>query len=255
MTAPLTLFGAETPAAGPYYTGSRATLYVGDCRQVAAQLEPRSMDLMLADPPYGVDWQSGWRKDTFDRMAGDDGSVDWPEVLGGMVTRLLRNHRHIYVFGYDANTLTGPCRLGSTAELVWDKEHLGPGDLSLPWGPEHERFAFGFYEWSKVNREKGRGRLSARLRQGSVVRAARPNSGQVRHPDEKPVALLRTLVEASSCPGETVFDPTAGVCSSGVAAVLAGRRWVGIELDERYAAIGAARLREAERIADLAEAM
>jgi DNA modification methylase len=238
----------------PYYAGPRATLYVGDCREIAAQLPARSVDLMIADPPYGVKWRSNYRAERFDAMAGDDGTVDWPAVLGGMVRTVLRNHRHVYVFGYEASQLAEPLNLGATADLVWDKQHHGTGNLEVPWGPEHERFTWGFYEWSTRNREKGRGRLAARLRQGSVVQARRPNSGQVRHPDEKPVALLRPLVEASSCYGETVFDPTAGVCSTGVAAVLAGRRTVLIESDLRYADVGVERLMAAERIADMAEA-
>jgi hypothetical protein len=192
----------------PYYAGRWATLYLGDCRDIAPTLEPRSVDLLVADPPYGVGWQSNRRSEKFDRMAGDDGSTDWPAALGAIGTRLLRNHRHVYVFGYGPDLLTEPLSLSGTAELIWDKEHLGPGNLELPWGPEHERFTFGVYNWSRVNREKGHGRLAARLRQGSVVQAKRPVSGQVRHPSEKPVPLLRALVEASSCLGETVLDPT-----------------------------------------------
>lgn len=238
----------------PYYAGPRATLYVGDCRDIAPLLPARSVDLLIADPPYGVNWRSGRRTERFDAMAGDDGTVDWPAVLGDMVRRLLCNHRHVYVFGYTPEQVAKHCDLGGTAKLIWDKGHLGPGNLELPWGPEHEEIAFGFYEWSSRNREKGSGRLAARLRQGSVIQATRANSGQVRHPDEKPVPLLRPLVEASSCYGETVFDPTAGVCSTGVAAVLAGRRWVGIEKELRYADIGVDRLREAERLALLGEA-
>ncbi|PWR10596.1 hypothetical protein DKT68_08535 [Micromonospora acroterricola] len=238
----------------PYYQSPRATLYLGDCRDIAPTLPARSIDLIIADPPYGVNWRSGRRTDQFDRMAGDDGSIDWPAVLGDMVRRLLRNHRHTYVFGYTPDQVAKLCDLGATAELIWDKQHLGPGNLSVPWGPEHERITFGVYEWSARNRDKGSGRLAARLRQGSVIQAARPNSGQVRHPDEKPVPLLRPLVESSSCLGETVLDPTAGVCSTGVAALLAGRRFVGFESDQRYADLGVERLIKAERIADLAEA-
>ncbi|MFY1686552.1 DNA-methyltransferase [Plantactinospora sp. WMMB782] len=241
-------------AVTPYYQGKRATLYVGDCRDIAPHLPARSVDLMIADPPYGVQWRSGRRTERFDAMDGDDGTVDWPQILGGLVRTVLRNHRHVYVFGYAPDQVAAPLNLGGTAELIWDKEHIGPGNLELPWGPEHERFTFGIYEWSARNREKGSGRLAARLRQGSVVRAARPNSGQVRHPDEKPVPLLRPLVETSSLPGETVFDPTAGVCSTGVAAVLAGRRTVLIESDIRYADIGVERLQEAERLAERMEA-
>lgn len=238
----------------PYYQGQLATLYVGDCREVGPSLESRSVDLLIADPPYGVGWRSGRRNERFDAMAGDDGSVDWPAVLGALVRRLVQNNRHVYVFGYGPDQLAEPLDLGGTAELIWDKHHLGPGNLELPWGPEHERFTFGVYHWSKVNRAKGSGRLSARMRQGSVVQARRVNGAAAhRHPDEKPVALLRTLVESSSCVGDFVFDPTCGVGSTGVAAVLAGRRFVGIELELKYADIAVDRLREAERIAQLAE--
>jgi len=241
--------------ADPYYQTPLATIYLADCRDIIPTLPARSVDLIVADPPYGVNWKSRRRAEQFDRMDGDDGLTDWPAILGGATRRLLRNHRHVYVFGYSPEQVAKPCDLGATAELIWDKRHIGSGNLSVPWGPEHERFTFGVYEWSTRNRDKGSGRLAARLRQGSVVQAARPNSGQVRHPDEKPVALLRPLVEASSLLGETVFDPTAGVCSTGVAAILAGRRFVGIESDHRYAAIGAERLRTAERVAEMAGAL
>lgn len=238
----------------PYYQGQQATLYVGDCRDVVPHLPARSVDLLIADPPYGVSWRSSRRNERFEAMAGDDGTVDWPSVLGGLVRRLLRNNRHVYVFGYGPDQLTKPLDLGGVTELIWDKNHMGMGDLELPWGSEHERFTFGVYDWSKVKRERGSGRLAARMRQGSVVQAARVNGAAAhRHPDEKPVALLRPLVESSSCTGDTVLDPTCGVGSTGVAAVLAGRRFIGIELELKYADIAVDRLREAERIARLAE--
>ena len=238
----------------PYYAGPMATLYVGDCRDVAPQLPARSVDLLIADPPYGVNWRSNRRSEKFDHMAGDDGLTDWPTVIGDIVRRLLCNSRHVYVFGYTPDQVAKPCDLSATAELIWDKEHHGSGNLQVPWGPEHERISFGVYDWSAKNREAGRGKLTARLRQGSVLQARRPNSGAVRHPDEKPVSLLRQLVESSSCAGDTVLDPTCGVGSTGVAAVLEGRRFVGIETDLRYADIAVERLRAAERIAEMAGA-
>lgn len=253
------LIAAEPPlavvrnASTPYYRGERATLYLGDCREIVPTLPRQSVDLLIADPPYGTRWQSGRRIERFDEMVGDDGSVDWPTVLGAITRHALRNHRHVYVFGYRPADLTEPLGLGGHCELIWDKGHLGPGALSAPWGPEHETFTFGQYEWSRVNRAKGSGRLSARLRQGSVLQAKRPNSGQVRHPDEKPVDLLLPLVESSSCRNDLVLDPTCGVGSTVVAAVLAGRRAIGIEMDERYLSIAVDRVREAERIAKLAE--
>jgi hypothetical protein len=237
----------------PYYQSERAALYLGDCREVVPALPRQSADLIIADPPYGTSWQSGRRAVPFDRMAGDDGSVDWPAVIANTMRHLLRNNRHVYVFGYRPEALQ-VLPASPLVEGVWDKLMMGPGALGQPWGPQHECITFGVYNWSRSNREKGSGRLAARLRQGFVLRVARPNSGQVRHPSEKPVELVRQLVESSSCLGDVVFDPTCGVGSVPVAAVLAGRRAIGIESDERYLSIAAERLRDAERIAKLAEA-
>lgn len=237
-----------------YYAGPLATLYLGDCRTVVPTLPRQSVDLLVADPPYGVNWQSGRRHERFDAMSGDDGLTDWPAILGEVTRHVLRNCRHVYVFGYRPEDLSA-MPLGATIEGVWDKSIIGPGALDSPWAPQHERIAFGVYNWSQRNRENGSGRLAARLRQGFVLCVQRPHSGQVRHPSEKPVALIRQLVESSSCLGETVLDPTCGVGSTLVAAVLAGRKAVGIDVDERYLSIAATRVREAERIAKLAEAV
>jgi len=205
-----------------------------------------SVDLLATDPPYGVNWQSGHRKAsaTFDPIAGDDGSLDVPGALAlGM--HALRNYRHVYVFGFAPDALTGPLRLSATADLVWDKEVHGMGDLSLPWAPSHERLTFGVHVRSAATRRDGR--LAARLRQGSVLHGRRANGpGVKRHPTEKPLALMRQLVESSSNVGETVMDPFAGAGATLVAAVLAGRHAIGIELDERYAETAAKRLRKAE---------
>lgn len=232
-----------------YFQSEHATLYVGDCREVCASLPRQSVDLLATDPPYGVKWQSGRRRERFDTITGDDGTLDVPGILGQVVNRVLRRHRHVYVFGYRPDELSEPLKLGGTAELVWNKNQVNPGNLSLPWSASWERVSFGVFTPSTANREAGSGRLAARLRSGSVLTFPRPNSRAAnRHPTEKPVPLMRALVESSSLAGETVLDPFAGSGSTLVAAVLAGRRAIGVELDERYAEIAAKRIEKAETI-------
>lgn len=223
------------------------TLYRGDCRDVLTEIPADSCDLLLVDPPYGVGWQSN-RGKNFDAIAGDGDTSVWAEAAPSAL-RALRRHRHAYVFG----GLPVPEQLVGPADLVWDKAMTGLGNLALPWGPAHESIGFYVYESSKANRDGGLGRLAARLRQGSVIRCPRPNAAAVtRHPTEKPVPLLRQLIESSSCAGEIVLDPFAGAGSTGVAAVLSGRRYLMIELEERYAEIAASRLAEAEALMDKA---
>lgn len=67
------------------------------------------------------------------------------------------------------------------------------------------------------------------------------------HPTVKPIALMRYLVRLVSRPGALILDPFTGSGSTGVAAILEGRRFVGIEMSEEYAEIAARRLMEAER--------
>lgn len=220
------------------------TLILGDARDPDTRPDGQ-YDLLCTDPPYGVKWESGWRAESFGQLQGDDGTLDVPGLLAEWVRR-LRNSRHVYVFGYRPDHLADQLCLGGTSELVWDKTHFGPGDLTKPWGPAHEPIAFGVRLRSQAARESGRGRLSARLRRGSVLTIARPAA--TRHPTEKPVALMAQLIESSTVRGDLVVDPFAGVGSTLVAAILSGRRAWGVEVEERYADIALDRIRRAEAL-------
>lgn len=220
----------------PYYEDELVTLYHGDCREILPDLPRDSIDLIVTDPPYGIDYLSN--RGNHDRIAGDAGDLDIGECLT-LACKTLRRGRHAYVFG-SPDLIGSP--LTAAVELIWDKQIVGMGDLSLPWSRSHEPITFAVYEPSKANRDKGYGGLAARLRQGSVLRAQRVQGrATLRHPTEKPVPLLRQLIESSSVWGETVLDPFAGVGSTLVAAVLEGRKAVGIEIDERYCEAAALR--------------
>ncbi|MGW0015513.1 DNA-methyltransferase [Streptomyces tendae] len=241
------------PAAAPVvaYQSDRVTLYRGDAAALVGTLP--TVDLLATDPPYGVRWNSGFNGGRFGKLIGDDGSLDVPGLLGALTRAHLRNHRHAYVFGYRPDQLTQPLQLVGTAELVWDKVNIGMGNLTLPWGPQHEKIAFGVHQGGKT--ATPRGGLTARLRAGSILRHQRPNgTGVNRHPTEKPVPLMAELIESSSRRGETVLDPFAGSGSTLVAAILTGRRAIGCELDPRYVEVAVSRLSKAERIADMSSA-
>lgn len=228
----------------PYYEGHGATLYLGDCLEVLDGLERDSVDLIVTDPPYGVSWQSGRRHIAFSLIRGDE-SVDVGLAGIAAAVRLLRPRRHVYAFG---KWNIGRLPLGGVCDLVWDKAIIGPGNLAIPWGPSHEPIMFGVHTPSAANRSAGDGNAAARLRRGSVLSYARRNSRAVRsHPTEKPVDLLRELIESSSRVGELVLDPFVGIGSTCVAAAVEGRGSIGIEIEERYLEVAAKRL-EAVRV-------
>lgn len=234
--------GEGRMSAAPYYEDADVTLYHGDCRDILPDLEPA--DLLVTDPPYGVNFRSNRRGDRFDFIAEDDDPTGMASLVGEAIRSNLKRYRHAYVFGpLDFGPLVAAGVVQDSVELIWDKQMLGMGDLSIPWASQHEAIQFLVAVKSKANVKKGEGRLAARLRRGSILSHQRPNSvGAKNHPTEKPVNLLRELIESSSCFGEMVLDPFVGSGSTLVAAKLEGRKAVGIEIDERYCEVAARRL-------------
>lgn len=119
--------------------------------------------------------------------------------------------------------------------LTWEKgEHVGMGDLSLPWKPNTEEIyvlGSGF-----VGKRTGSVLKSLAIA-GTVGQGA---LGTRHHPTEKPEALMAALI--TKCPPGTIADPFAGSGSTLVAAKSLGRRAIGVELEERYCEIAAKRL-------------
>jgi len=222
----------------PYYSDKWRAIYHGDCQEILTLLPKSSFDLLLTDPPYGVSYQSNARLVQMSRIAGDE-STDVAVSGVSLALGCLRNNRHLYVFGripLDKLPITAP------VELIWDKGSPSKGNMEITYGLSHEYIQFSTYVPSKANRGRGDGRLAARLRRGSVLRCPRLNSRAVSaHPTEKPIPLLRELIESSSLFGEIVLDPFAGSGTTLLAATLEGRFSVGIELEEKYCEIAAER--------------
>ncbi len=223
----------------PYYEHAGITIYHGDCREILPQLVEDSIDLIVTDPPYGVQWESNYRQKSFGAITGDH-SKEAGEVALGLCMPLLRNRRHAYVFGqFDFAGLP----ISDVVELIWDKGNIGGGDLSLPWAKQHEYIQFFASCKSWKNYTNGQGRLTARLRKGSILSHPRLNALQVAdHPTEKPIMLLRELIESSSRFDELILDPFMGSGSCAQAAALEGRKFCGIEIEEKYCEIAAKRL-------------
>jgi hypothetical protein len=224
----------------PYYEHDGITLTHGDAREIAAEIG--TVDLIVTDPPYGMKWVSG-RGVQFGAIVGDDGETSIADFLRP-VLKPLRRGRHVYCFGAkDFADLP----ISGVQELIWDKGIISLGNLECPWGLAHERILFGVYNLSATDRKRGGGNLAARLRKNSILRCDRLHSEQVKnHPTQKPVAILRELIESSSMIGEIVFDPYAGSGSTLIAAQMEGRKAIGIEIEERYCEVAANRLRHAE---------
>lgn len=228
------------------YESNLVTVYHGKAELLLPVMPKESFDLILTDPPYAADWQSNRRAERFEKIAND--TADDRDLVKSIITecvRLVRQHRHLYVFG-PKDVLEGQ-KVSEVVDLVWDKGTLGSGDVTSVWGPSHEPISF------TVSKHRHAGKAGAttvptRMRRGTVLSYTRPTGRNVRHPSEKPVGLLRELIESSSRQGETVLDPFAGVLSTAVAAILAGRKAVVVEEREQYVELGIERIKKAEAV-------
>ena len=225
----------------PYYKGPSGVIYLGDCTQILPDLD-EDVDLIVTDPPYGIKYKSPLREIPFGDIAGDE-STEVGEVAISLAIKKLRSDRHAYFFGKWTFDLAKKY-VSSPVELIWDKDMPVVGNVKSPWWKQHEYIQF-CTRTSSGQRVK-RGGLTAKLRKGSVLRHKRPNATAIRHPTEKPVSLLRELIESSSSMGETVLDPFLGGGSTALAAALEDRRFIGIELEERWCELAAKRLDEFE---------
>lgn len=194
----------------PYYDDGTVTIYHADCREILPSL---AADVLVTDPPYGIDFRSGW---TGSNIAGDTDTTLRDDIL------VAWGGRPAIVFG-----AAGEAKLAdSVATLVWHRPGSGMGDLTLPWKPDFELihiFGAGF---------------AAPTRGPGVLRDV--FRGAALHPHQKPLGLMRDLV--SKCPPGVVVDPFAGSGSTLVAARDLGRRVIGVEVAEHYCEVAVRRL-------------
>jgi site-specific DNA-methyltransferase (adenine-specific) len=200
-----------------------------DCREVIAGLGDGTVDLLLSDPPYGMDFKSG-KNDYWNRIEGDtrDATVDLLDEVFSTVQPKLKPDAHIYVFG-------NPNEVGSVKPifekyftlkniLVWDREIHGMGDLRT-YSRCYDVIFFGYNgTWKDLNG----------TRDPDILRFPRVAPGELVHPTEKPAGLLQYIVKKSSVEGDLVFDPFAGSCSTLTAAYELGRNSEGCELETQY---------------------
>ncbi|MUO85588.1 DNA-methyltransferase [Agrobacterium vitis] len=210
----------------------KCILYLGDCIDIAPVIEKG--DVLLTDPPYGINYKSGHnsgRKGDGKVMARKDG--DFRPIQGDNVPFnpeiLLSLGLPSIIWGANHfNHVLAPRRRW----LVWNKLC---GKTSLPSGSDVE------LAWCS---EAGPDRIFDHLWRG-IMRAGEENivhSAKL-HPNQKPVALMSWCL--SFLPAGTVIDPFMGSGTTGVAAVRAGRPFVGIELDDGYFDIACDRVAKA----------
>lgn len=182
-----------------------------------------SATVMVTDPPYGIAYESGQESSLPRSIAGDEDCSLRDHVAFMWNTGV----RPALMFG----SWRRPAPEHTRMALVWDKgPALGMGAIDLPWKPSWDLI---FVIGKGFTGHRGGGVL----RYPPVQSLAR--NGRT-HPHEKPVPLMRDLIQ--KCPPGGVFDPFAGTGATLVAAKSLGRTAIGVELDETYCQKAAERL-------------
>lgn len=216
-------------------------LILGDCRDVLPTLG--KVDAVVTDPPYAIPTIVATGRETV-RSIGDLSIVEtafrvyfdqWSELIGdkGRIFTFCDGTSYPVMFR---------CSFGrfSSALLVWDKGQIGMG---REFRKSHELI---LHSW-----KKGTPIFSDGVGRADIIKCKPVESGYRTHPAEKPVALLLDLIRVC---GDTVLDPFMGSASTGVACVLAGKKFIGCEIEPKFFDIACRRIEDAYKQPRLFEA-
>jgi DNA modification methylase len=202
------------------------TLHHGDCLEFMRTLPDGSVDAVVTDPPYGIG-ESGRKNATRSNVAAarDYGDYKWDAVRIDRVAfdEMRRVSLHQVVFGgnYYTDYLTP-----SSSWIVWDKKNTGDfADCELAWTSHKKAVRKFAWMWNGMIKQQPEERF---------------------HPTQKPLALMKWVIENYTKPDDVVFDPFMGSGTTGVACVQTGRHFIGCEIDAGYFAIAQKRIADAQ---------
>ena len=221
-----------------YYEQERCQLYLGDARKLDA-VKDRSISMSILDAPYGVNYVSGHRQESFEPIIADE-SFPYSLLHDTLYEcqRVMRNSTAIYVF---CQFNTYPKLLPLVQEafrfknlLVWAKDNWSGADLKGDYARQYENIIFA-----------GKGRHILRgERPTNILPFKRVDGASLVHPAQKPVPLLEYLISKSSDFGNTILDCFCGSGSTLVAAINTGRKAIGVDIEERQLEIAKQRIKQ-----------
>ncbi len=205
-------------------------VYFGDNMVTLAKMPDETVDLVLTDPPYAINYASNRRtKQPKFKHLQNDKNGDWIPKFVREAYRVLKNDRHFYCFcrhdtypQFVQATLEAGFKLKRT--LIWVKNNHGSGDLKGDYAPQDEWIIYA---------HKGRRELRGQ-RASNILYYSKVSSKNLNHSTEKPVELLKFLIGKSTKKGELVLDPFGGSGSTMIAAKEMERAHCIMEISEEY---------------------
>ena len=222
----------------------------GGCLEYMRTLENESIDLIVTDPPYpttsrGHAGNSGGMLQKEINKKGkvfEHNNIDCAEYAPEFY-RVLKDGSHCYVMTNHINLIKmlnvfTDCGFHFIKSLIWNK---GNKIMGQSYMSQFEYILFF---------RKGKHKKINNCGTSDIINIqnikTKNNNGENIHPTEKPVELMKILIENSSLPQGVVLDPFMGTGSTGIACVTTGRNFIGIELDKGYFDIAKKRIKSAQ---------
>jgi site-specific DNA-methyltransferase (adenine-specific) len=239
-------------------------LMQGDCLERMKEIESGSVDMVLADPPYGttackwdsvIPFEPMWSE--LKRIIKPNGAIVMTAsqpFTTALIYSNMKNFKYCWVWNKSrfSNQM-----LAKKQPLKIHEDVIVFCCGSAPYNPQ------GLIEVNKTTKQgsritdnNGGGIRSTEYLQThtnypkSIQQFA--SEGKTVHPTQKPVTLMEYLIKTYTNTGETVIDFTMGSGTTGVAAINTGRKFIGIELDEKYFNIAKERIEKARQAKEAA---
>lgn len=219
------------------------------------RLEDESIDLILTDPPYGLQphaagrGQGKLRKNSINITKWDNlTDTDFAKLMNdfmGESFRLLKKGGAMVTFcatQKTADVLAAAEKAGLYYKIfgVWHKTNPLPRNMKIDFLHSVEMWGY-FLKGAKTGTFNGEGKPVHDFVCCPTAMGKERKAGGG-HIAQKPVKLMEHFVRLLSSPGEVVLDPFMGTGTTGVAALRHGRDFIGVEKDEKYFATAKARL-------------
>jgi site-specific DNA-methyltransferase (adenine-specific) len=204
-------------------------------------LDDESIDCVITDPPYGIDYVSNYRvvENRVDRPVCNDtpeAAFSLWERTCDVISRKMKPDSHLYVF---TSWKVLPQFIEITSRyfnikncLVWVKNNWSMGDLDGNYAEQYEIIIYA----TKGNKKLNGGRDT------NVLNFDRVSNAQLLHSCEKPVKLIEYLLDKSTQSGDIVADPFAGSGTTLVACKNMGRGYWGCEIEQEIYDVALGRL-------------
>ncbi|HCA67599.1 MAG: DNA methylase N-4 [Candidatus Jacksonbacteria bacterium RIFOXYA2_FULL_44_7] len=258
----------------PYYSKPRFTLYHGNCMDTLAELPENSVDMVFADPPYllsngGFTVHAGRRvsvnKGEWDKSNGLKKDFEFHLEWILAVRRVLKPHGTIWISGtyhsiYQCGFALQVRKFHILNDIAWFKPNASPNlscrfftasHETLIWARKDKKAKHIFnYNLMKNGKWPEDQLKKPGLQMRSVWAMGTPKTIEKKfgkHPTQKPENLLKRIVLASTNKGDLIIDPFTGSSTTGIAAYLLGRSFIGIDTDKKYLNLSIKRFEELHR--------